>query len=377
VSRKKRRRGRPPQPPPPAPPVEAPQVYPRGHGGPRPDEPPPPPPFSDQDVAFVQAIAETPDDDTPRLVYADWLDEHGDPQRAELIRVQCELVRAGVITYARQTELQARERELLLVCQARWRGRTGLDLSYATWRRGFIDEVSLTPEQLLSHSELFRTMPVRALTLQTDYGLDLTEQTGRLAACPHLERVRRLELQRWPARELTAFLSSPHLGRLRELKFQHAAVDAERALALAAVPALARLEELDLAECTAGVNGLRALLAATPALTRLDVSGYHDPGSTGGYWDWSGATDPSTRPNVGRDGAKLLASWPGSARLRLLDLSKNELDAAACDALIASPHLGGLEVLRLGEMTSSPFGQRRPALQAHFGSRLSIVWPSV
>lgn len=37
---------------------------------------------------FLHAIMETPDDDVPRLVYADWLEEHGDP-RAELIRVQC------------------------------------------------------------------------------------------------------------------------------------------------------------------------------------------------------------------------------------------------------------------------------------------------
>ncbi len=43
--------------------------------------------------AFLQAISEKPDDDTPRLVYADWLDEHGDPARAEFIRVQCQLAR--------------------------------------------------------------------------------------------------------------------------------------------------------------------------------------------------------------------------------------------------------------------------------------------
>jgi uncharacterized protein (TIGR02996 family) len=29
----------------------------------------------------------------PRLEYADWLDEHGDPERAEFVRVQCELVK--------------------------------------------------------------------------------------------------------------------------------------------------------------------------------------------------------------------------------------------------------------------------------------------
>jgi len=27
-----------------------------------------------------------PDDDAPRLVYADWLEEHGQPERAGLIR---------------------------------------------------------------------------------------------------------------------------------------------------------------------------------------------------------------------------------------------------------------------------------------------------
>jgi uncharacterized protein (TIGR02996 family) len=30
---------------------------------------------------FLTAIREAPDDDTPRLVYADWLDDHGDADR--------------------------------------------------------------------------------------------------------------------------------------------------------------------------------------------------------------------------------------------------------------------------------------------------------
>src|SRR5437899_983006 len=32
-------------------------------------------------------ICENPEDDTPRLVFADWLDEHDDPDRAEAIRI--------------------------------------------------------------------------------------------------------------------------------------------------------------------------------------------------------------------------------------------------------------------------------------------------
>jgi uncharacterized protein (TIGR02996 family) len=39
--------------------------------------------------AFLKAIQEQPEDDGPRLMYADWLEERGDP-RGEFIRVQCQ-----------------------------------------------------------------------------------------------------------------------------------------------------------------------------------------------------------------------------------------------------------------------------------------------
>jgi uncharacterized protein (TIGR02996 family) len=41
--------------------------------------------------ALEAAIIAHADEDTPRLAYADWLDENGDPDRAEFIRVQCRL----------------------------------------------------------------------------------------------------------------------------------------------------------------------------------------------------------------------------------------------------------------------------------------------
>lgn len=43
--------------------------------------------------AFVAAIAAAPDDDTPRLVYADFLEEHGDAARAGFIRDQVRLAK--------------------------------------------------------------------------------------------------------------------------------------------------------------------------------------------------------------------------------------------------------------------------------------------
>jgi uncharacterized protein (TIGR02996 family) len=43
--------------------------------------------------ALLRAICAEPADDTARLVYADWLDEHEQPERAEFIRVQVDLAR--------------------------------------------------------------------------------------------------------------------------------------------------------------------------------------------------------------------------------------------------------------------------------------------
>src|SRR5688572_3979360 len=50
-----------------------------------------------EDAGLLTDILEDPEDDAPRLVYADWLDEHASDEsghaRAEFIRVQIELAR--------------------------------------------------------------------------------------------------------------------------------------------------------------------------------------------------------------------------------------------------------------------------------------------
>ena len=46
--------------------------------------------MTDRD-ALYRAILAHPDDDTPRLVYADWLEENGRAEEAEFIRVECRL----------------------------------------------------------------------------------------------------------------------------------------------------------------------------------------------------------------------------------------------------------------------------------------------
>lgn len=90
---------------------------------------------------FLRAICADPEDDTVRLVYADWLDENGDPDRAEFIRLQIDLVGEPVNTKTRAR----RARSLLKVNGARWRGEVPSfsSIDWALFERGFLTRLSI------------------------------------------------------------------------------------------------------------------------------------------------------------------------------------------------------------------------------------------
>ena len=49
----------------------------------------------DERESFLKSIYDTPADDLPRLVFADWLDERGESEWAAMIRIQCHDPEAG------------------------------------------------------------------------------------------------------------------------------------------------------------------------------------------------------------------------------------------------------------------------------------------
>src|SRR6476661_7167875 len=73
------------------------------------------PPMTDAQ-ALLSTIAAPPDADLPRLIYADWLEEHGQLDRARLIRVQIELARLPD-NEGEPTALQVEEEQLLAACE--------------------------------------------------------------------------------------------------------------------------------------------------------------------------------------------------------------------------------------------------------------------
>ncbi len=98
---------------------------------------------------FLRTIIERPDDDGPRLVYADWLEEQGECDRAEFIRVQCELAtsRNGGMPAIHFSNLRLRERELQGKHWEKWVPEIlALGRFDAKFRRGFVEEITCSWE---------------------------------------------------------------------------------------------------------------------------------------------------------------------------------------------------------------------------------------
>jgi len=72
--------------------------------------------------ALYRAVLARPEEDTPRLAYADEVEERGDPERAELIRLQCAPQGAAetIGDSLRHMALVNREFELLYANRERW-----------------------------------------------------------------------------------------------------------------------------------------------------------------------------------------------------------------------------------------------------------------
>src|SRR5262249_13335930 len=122
-------------------------------------------------AALLQAILADPEDDTPRLAYADWLEEHGGDEsqhaRAEFIRLQVEFARREARGDASRWDLTQRQKDLLAGHEQAWTAelRPLLGRSWE-FRRGFVEKVRLTATQLLSRARaLFRLTPVREVDL--------------------------------------------------------------------------------------------------------------------------------------------------------------------------------------------------------------------
>lgn len=158
---------------------------------------------------FIRAILNSPDDDLPRLVFADWLDEHGDPARAEFIRLQIEFSRIVQRRRARISlfdggdyavkdpafaadarRLEVQWCSLLHRHNAEWVNAWDTGVSGLRYWRGFVDRVNTTIDSFVS--DIFRWLEHEPLTVFSLFARSMNHR--QLAGCPGLLAVRTLQL---------------------------------------------------------------------------------------------------------------------------------------------------------------------------------------
>lgn len=325
---------------------------------------------------LYQAILEQPADDALRSIYADWLEDHGDPERAEFIRAQIELSRLPADS-PRHPELAAQQERLLKANRKRWTaGLPPWAREHARFRRGFVAEVSGTiADWVADGARLFELAPLDGLNIS---GREQGGQLRQLVEQPFLARFTRLDLSDgdFHRQDIEALVASPHLGQVRWLDLGGNEFDADGVELLAGCPDLAGLTGLALDWTLIEPAGARAI-ASSPYLGRLEqlrlwASAVRD----------SGAEALASSPNlahlthlrlemsgmIGDRGAIALANSPHLANLRVLDLADNDIRTRGARALAASGHLTNLAELRLQPNPIGPVGLR--LLRGRFGGRV-------
>jgi uncharacterized protein (TIGR02996 family) len=274
--------------------------------------------MSDEDALL--AIAAQPEEDTPRLAYADWLDEHGRAARAEFIRVQIDMALKEA-TLSRE-ELQ-QHADVFFRCMALMEAHSAEflgplaalpDGGVTGFSRGFVSAVQLSVHDFLTHAELIAAVrPLPAVGVK-----EVVDRLQDFLLCPHTGCVSRI--QGWSEAFATHQVTIPNDLDLID-----------------GIERLTRLERLDLGMC--GINDLHCDLAfnySLPALAELDLT--HNRITDAGAENLlrTGLPKQLRRLVLDRNaitdrGATLLAElWPkGDAnKLTHLGLARNQLTDA-------------------------------------------------
>lgn len=273
-------------------------------------------------IALLSDCKENPEDDTPRLVLADWLEERDD-LRGSFLRAQVLAARLPQPS----PERAARDSEaarLLIAHEIAWLGRLRPHLEGWEFARGLVrararpapllDAGALVGSELLAWVEEFRLF-------------DAANLLARAAQSGVFDGVRALHLQynRLGDAALSAWLTgTPHAG-LQELDLFSNDLTAASLGPLARVN-LPHLRRLNLGDNPLGA-GVLATLAAGDRPTLLDTL----------QLERVGLRDP------------LLPQRPGAAlaRVQALDLSDNELAPGGLESILTRCGLPPLRQLKL------------------------------
>jgi uncharacterized protein (TIGR02996 family) len=304
---------------------------------------------------LAQAL-ETPDDDAPRLVYADWLEEQGHPF-ADVIRIQCKAHRisgdAQKAELKRANALIGRHRKTWLDPIEKWFDAPAFERGMLRRYYGKTGEYArrATQELLLGPASTFG---IHETTLRGP-----CKKIGVAATLAWTTQLWWWDCQLDDAM-LAELAGSPHLARLSSLTLEKVACHNDGLLALAWSKHLPRLRHLGLpAPVWLGKFDARALveLVAKLGLTSLTLTGAN-------ALDLDDlVADPSVRTlerlSVATKHVRAIVSSPHLTSLATLRISSiDHVDDADVAPLLDNPAFGALETVNLKLWAMGPY--RKP-----------------
>ena len=325
----------------------------------------------DYEHPFVAEIRAQPRDDAPRLIYADYLDEAGDPQ-GELIRVQVALSHLAPGEPERR-ELELREDELLATYADEWlaplRDVGAEGISSRSLQRGLLERVRISAESFFKHGdELCRRAPaLHCLELRSVAGA-----MPKLATRPLPPQITVLDLNASGCglAEIEALGRSEWTAQITDLSlsFLQLTDPAIQAMLRGSWPKLVRL---NLSVNRLGPESLRLLAQHSPPLLLESLAiSVNQTGDLGLQFLGAAPLASSLRElDLGKTGVTAkglaqLAESPLAATLQRLILRGNSLDGSerALSALANAPRL---ELLDLR-------GTHRAVPQSGYGAEMSL-----
>lgn len=231
--------------------------------------------MTDRD-ALLAAVIANPDEDMPRLMFADWLQENGQPQRGEFVRLQVEGAHAEPFSPQAREYAAAAQRLLNRHLQA-WTEHIANYNVGLQFVRGFVEHVNVNAATFARDAAaLFAREPVRSVQIVRFVFTTNPVTLDPLFNSPQLTRIARLDFSklRNHADYFDQLASCPRLTGLTDLCLRDTPVPVPWLRALLAGPALPALRGLDLADDT---NLSRVLAEALPTanhrkFARLDLS---------------------------------------------------------------------------------------------------------
>ncbi len=231
--------------------------------------------------AFLAEIIANPDDDTPRLIYADWLEDQGD-HRAEFIRIQCEHASLP-LNDPRGDALLERENQLLNLYGREWSKQIQKYSQFVVFNRGFVETVTMRLSDAVDRlGRILKLTPLRGVHL-------IQISKGRMSDLAQSELLTHLRKFDFSGSVLNfqvihEFAASPYLMNIEALDFSKAVLSRQSAiLALGHSPTLTSLKQLNLSMSNLRDPELR-VLSTQPAFQKLEKLDLSEIQATDAGW---------------------------------------------------------------------------------------------